>query len=112
MYNGTLGELTISPPSNGVDTNIATINMYSSLSKGIMFLSADSININAANLFSLSGPSDGIQIITTISANNFTFNESNDASKSLRNIIISPASLRPTGPQSGEGEQGDVWFGY
>jgi len=112
LYNGTLGQLTISPPSNGLDTNTATISMYSSLSKGIMFLSADTINIDAANLFSLSGPSDGIQILTPISANNFTFNTSNDASKSLRNIIISPASLRPTGPQSGEGERGDVWFGY
>jgi hypothetical protein len=112
LYNGTLGQLTISPPSNGVDTNTATISMYSSLSKGIISLSADTINIDAANLFSLSGPSDGIQILTPISANNFTFNTSNDASKSLRNIIISPASLRPTGPQSGEGEQGDVWFGY
>ena len=105
LYNGTVGQLTISPPSNGTDTNIATISMYSSLSKGIMFLSADTINIDAANLFSLSGPSDGIQILTAISSNNFTFNSSNDASKSVRNIIVSPASLRPTGPLSGEGEQ-------
>ena len=112
LYNGTVGQLTISPPSNGTDTNIATISMYSSLSKGIMFLSADTINIDAANLFSLSGPSDGIQILTAISSNNFTFNSSNDASKSVRNIIVSPASLRPTGPLSGEGERGDVWFGY
>jgi hypothetical protein len=116
LYNGTLGELTISPPSNGTDNSIATINMFSSSSGGssigAIYLSADTIDIDADSLFSLSGPADGIQILTAITANNFTFSTTNDASKSVRNIIVSPASLRPTGPQSNEGERGDVWFGY
>lgn len=112
LYNGTLGQLTISPPSNGTDSSIATINMFSNLSQGSMYLSADTIDIDADALFSLSGPADGIQILTAISANNFTFNSTNDASKSIRNIIVSLASLRPTGPLAGEGERGDVWFGY
>jgi hypothetical protein len=100
-YSGSSGQLRISPPTTGSETDPAQIDLLGEN----LYLSAGYIDISSTGNFSLGNSTDGIQIkydITTAAGGASYIN-------SIRNIWHSPNSYTPG---SSDGNQGDVWLTY
>lgn len=105
---GTTGYLSIIPPSNGTETSLARIDLYSEN----IYLSGSYINMEFtgdAN-FSIGNPDSGIFLKYDITEPINSF--SPYIFKSIRNIWTSRVSDISTLPSNSDGTDGDLWFTY
>jgi hypothetical protein len=107
-YSGSAGQLRITPPTTGSETDPAQIDLLGEN----LYLSAGYIDISSTGNFSLGNSSGGIQIkydITTTPTGEAPNAGLNRFIKSVRNIWQSPNSYTPG---SSDGFEGDVWLTY
>ena len=100
-YSGSSGQLRITPPTTGSETDPAQIDLLGEN----LYLSAGYIDISSAGNFTLGNSSDGVHIKYDITAAYGGASYIN----SIRNIWHSPNSYTPGGS---DGMQGDVWLTY
>ena len=98
-YSGSSGQLRITPPTTGSETDPAQIDLLGEN----LYLSAGYIDISSAGNFTLGNSSDGVHIKYDITAAYGGASYIN----SIRNIWHSPNSYTPGGS---DGMQGDVWL--